>query len=107
MYSTFSLGSEASASALNEPGCEQQRSAKSILTVGESLPGNGPMSPSTMTSSSSMALDTPEQLSLFAEETLAKPTATPEPTGGHRNHRLITSCGLLVSVALALFSGRI
>ena len=49
----------------------------------------------------------PEQLTLFAGEIHAKPTVMPEHTVKLRNHRLIISSGLLLNVALALFSGKI
>jgi hypothetical protein len=68
MSLTSSPELEGLASVSNEPECGPQPSVKSTPTAERYLPDTGPMSQSTMTSASSMAASTQDQLTLFAED---------------------------------------
>lgn len=107
MCSTFAVESEGSHSVSKESECEPSPSAKSIPIAVESLHDTGPASLSTPISPSLTGASSPEQLTLFAEAIPVNATATHGDMGQERRRQRIISCGLLLTVALALFSGRI
>jgi hypothetical protein len=73
--SICSAESGASPSASSGQGCEPQPSVRSNPSAAKSSPGTGPAFPFTTTSERSMPLSMSGQLTLFAEDTLASPSA--------------------------------
>lgn len=77
MCSTSSPASEAFHSDSNALDSAHRPSARSTPSADKSLPSTGLMCPSTMTSDNSTARSTPEQLTLFAVDIPANPSALP------------------------------
>lgn len=75
MCSTSFQASAGSASVSKRRACEPSRSAKSIRTAKPSCASDGPACKSTKTCASSTDPATGEQLTLFAADTLASPSA--------------------------------
>ena len=84
MSSTCSVESAVSLSASKGPGCGQPHSVKSTPTAETCWESDSPESRFTQTSANLMAPGTPEQLTLFAEDTPASPSARREECVGRK-----------------------
>jgi hypothetical protein len=83
-----------SPSDLSEPGCEPSPSVKSTPSAAECSASTGPESQPTMTCASSEGT-TLDQLTLFAGDTLASPSASP---GSEQARRMTATSGLSIAV---------